>query len=174
MKEKLQAYLDGEITFTPILNIMLNNRTKDWYDELGKYITQNLEIEKIPHLQFLAEKLKKPKGLIKGLFKDRTYSSIAIFFLTSALNPKALKKMFGTPLKHNEFGEGIEGSKFDYASYFVTVDGMDLHIGYDNRGTMIEVDVQFDMNTGAVPDKDAERTLKALKALVDLYKEKAI
>jgi hypothetical protein len=171
---EIQKYLDGVKVITPIMNIMLNNRTKDWYDELGKYIVQNLEIEKIPSLQFFAEKLKEPKGLVKSMFKDRTYSSIAIFFLTSSLDPKALKKMFGTPLKHNEFGEGIEGSKFDYASYFVTVDGMDLHIGYDNRGTMIEVDVQFDMNTGTVLDKDAERTLKVLKALVDLYKEKAI
>ena len=104
MKEKLQALMKCEIEYTPILNIMLNNRTKDWYDELGKYIVQNLEIEKIPHLQFFAEKLKQPKGLVKSLFKDRTYSSIAIFFLTSALDPKSLKKMFGTPLKHNEFG----------------------------------------------------------------------
>ncbi len=178
MKEKLKAYMEGEANYTPILNIMLNNRTKDWYDELGKYIVATLDIEKIPHLAFYADKLK-PQGVVdkvkKTIFKDRTYSSIGIFFLTGALDDKALKTIFGKPLLHQEFGEGFgRRSKFDYASYFVTVDGMNIHIGYDHRGTGIEVDVPFDLYTGEVPDRAAEDTLRILKKLVDLYKDKVV
>jgi hypothetical protein len=30
-------------------------------------------------------------------------------------------------------------SKSSYASYFIQIDGVDFHIGYDHRGTEIEV-----------------------------------
>jgi hypothetical protein len=42
---KLKDYTSGKIHFTPIMNIMMNERTKDWYAELGKYITTKLDIE---------------------------------------------------------------------------------------------------------------------------------
>jgi len=40
---------------------------------------------------------------------ERTYSSIAILFTTSILDEFSLKKMFGDPIFHNEFGEGFDG-----------------------------------------------------------------
>ena len=98
MRQKLQDYSQGKIHYTPIMNLMMNNRSKDWYSELGKYIVDNLDIEKIPELAFYADKLKKQKTIVtkmKDYFNspDRTFSSIAISFLTSALDEEALKKL---------------------------------------------------------------------------------
>ena len=189
MRQKLQDYSQGKIHYTPIMNLMMNNRSKDWYSELGKYIVDNLDIEKIPELAFYTDKLKKQKTIVtkmKDYFNspDRTFSSIAISFLTSALDEEALKKLFGDPILHDEFGEGFEGEydeesdeygepqiKESYASYFVNVGGVDFHIGYDHRGTGIEIDIPFNMS-GDVKDSEVQKCFDGLKALVDLFKEK--
>ena len=92
----------------------MNNRSENWYAELGKYITETLDIEKIPYLDYFVDKLKERKGLITKI-KDfispesRNYTSIAIHFLTGVLDEKALENMFGKPLLHDEFGEGFDG-----------------------------------------------------------------
>jgi hypothetical protein len=118
MQDKLKLYASGGLNYTTLLNIFLNNRSEDWYDMLGRYIAQNLDISKIPALQFLADKLKEQEGLGRKVkdfagFRDRTYSSIGIFFLTDALEMTVLKKMFGEPILHDEFGEGFEGEYND-------------------------------------------------------------
>jgi len=64
MKNKLIDYTKGKIVFTPIMNIMMNNRSKDWYAELGKYITETLDIEEIPELEFLSSRLKEKKNIV--------------------------------------------------------------------------------------------------------------
>lgn len=187
MEQKLKDYTKGIIHYTPIMNIKMNNRSKDWYTELGKYITEELDIEKIPYLSFFADKLKERKGLITKI-KDfigpesRTYASIAINFLTGVLDEQSLRKMFGEPLFHDEFGEGFEGEydeetdergepdiKESYASYFVNVGGFELHIGYDHRGTGIEIETDGEWD---VSDKKAKECFDCLKKLVDLYKLK--
>ncbi len=186
MYNKLKQYSSGKLKFTPVMNIMMNNHSKDWYAELGKYITEVLDISKIPYLSFFEDKLKEKKGIVTKIkkfnfdSKTRTYSSIAISFISGVLDEKALKNMFGEPILHSEFGEGFDGeydeeedeygepeNKESYASYFVTVNDLDFHIGYDHRGTSIEIGLSFSMSAG-----NAEKCLDSLKKLVDIYKEK--
>ena len=115
---------------------------------------------------------------------EQTYSSIAIHFLTGSLDEQALKKMFGDPLYHSEFGEGFDGEYDDetdeysepeikefYATYFVEIDGVTLHIGYDHRGTGIEIESNYNMD-GHITKTEAEKCLKTLKKLVDIFKER--
>ena len=190
MKDKLQKYMNDEIFFTPIMNIMFNNRSKDWYAELGKYIDESIDISKVPDFAFY-EKFR-PKKNIATKIKDflsndsRFYFGIASMFITSTLDASALKKMFGEPVLHNEFGEGFDGEfdeelddylepeiKESYASYFVTINNVDIHIGYDHRGTDIEMNIGEKGNINYIPsDKDVELVFETLKKIVDLYKEK--
>jgi len=191
MEKDLQDYTGGKTYYTPIMNIIMNNRSENWYAELGKYIVETLDIEKISYLDYFVDKLKERKSLITKI-KDfispesRTYTSIAIHFLTGVLDEKTLERMFGKPLFHNEFGEGFEGEydeeadeysepeiKEYYASYFVNVGGTNFHIGYDHRGTHIEIQKpsKFKWN-GDISDKTAKKCFESLIKLVDLYKEK--
>jgi uncharacterized lipoprotein YehR (DUF1307 family) len=192
MEQKLKDYSKGKTYYTPIMNIIMNNRSENWYAELGKYINEKLDIEKIPTLSFLSDRLKERKNLVTKI-KDfispevRTYESISMFFLTSSLDEKALENMFGKPLLHDEFGEGFDGEydeetdeelepeiKESYASYFVNVGGTDFHIGYDHRGTGVEIQIpnKFNYTSGVFTDDDAKKCFESLKKLVDLYKLK--
>lgn len=192
MEQKLKDYTNDNIYYTPIMNIMMNNHSEDWYAELGKYITENLDIEKIPYLSYFSDKLKKEKSLITKI-KDfvspnnQTYTSIAISFLTGGLDEKALENMFGKPIFHDEFGEGFDGEydeetdeelepeiKESYASYFVNVSGTNLHIGYDHRGTSIEIELpnKFQWSDKGSSDLDVKNCFESLKKLIDLYKLK--
>jgi hypothetical protein len=191
MEQKLKDYTGGKKNYTPIMNIIMNNRSENWYAELGKYITEELDIEKIPYLGFYADKLKERKSIITKI-KDfispesRTYTSVAIHFLTGVLDEKALENMFGKPIFHDEFGEGFDGEwneekddydepeiKEFYASYFVNVGGTEFHIGYDHRGTGIEIEIPNKFNyDGNFSDEDAKKCFESLKKLVNLYKEK--
>ena len=191
MEQKLKDYTGGKKNYTPIMNIIMNNRSENWYAELGKYITEELDIEKIPYLGFYADKLKERKSVITKI-KDfispesRTYTSVAIHFLTGVLDEKALENMFGKPIFHDEFGEGFDGEydeetdeelepeiKESYASYFVNVDGTNFHIGYDHRGTNIEIEIPSKFNYDRnISDETAKKCFESLKKIVDLYKEK--
>lgn len=183
MKQKLQDYVSGKVNYTPIMNFFLNNRSKDWYAELGRYISQTLDITKNPELEYFNKLLSKTRSVItkiKDFKNDRTYSSIGIFFMTAVLNAEALKKMFGEPLYHSEFGEGFDGEydeetdeygepeiKEEYASYFVKVGNSNFHIGYDHRGTGVEIDKPISFS-----EKETQKVLEDLKKLVDFYKQK--
>lgn len=191
MRDKLQKYINGEIFFTPIMNIMINNRSKDWYAELGKYIDESIDISKVPDFAFYEK--NRPKNIatkIKDFLSNdnRFYFGIASMFITSTLDESALKKMFGDPVLHNEFGEGFDGEwneeedgydepeiKESHASYFVNVAGQEFHIGYDHRGTRVEIglDKKFNYNSD-ITDEQAEKCLEGLKKLFDLYKEKCL
>lgn len=46
MEQKLKDYTGGKTHYTPIMNIIMNNRSENWYAELGKYITETLDIKK--------------------------------------------------------------------------------------------------------------------------------
>lgn len=191
MKDKLQKYMNGEIFFTPIMNIMINNRSKDWYAELGKYIDESIDISTVPDFTFY-EKHRPKKNIatkIKDFLSDdsRFYFGIASMFLTSTLDEVALKKMFGDPILHDEFGEGFDGEwneeedeydepeiKESHASYFVNVAGQELHIGYDHRGTRVEIGLDKKFTYGDISDEQAKKCLDGLKKLFDLYKEKCL
>lgn len=190
MEQKLKDYKNGKIHYTPIQNIMMNNHSKDWYVELGKYINETLDTDNIPKLKFFSKKLKERKGLITKIKdfvspENQAYSSISINFITSVLDEKSLENMFGKPLLHDEFGEGFDGEydeetddygepeiKESYASYLVNVDGTNFHIGYDHRGTGVEIEVPKKFNHDENSDEDAKKCFESLKKLVDLYKLK--
>jgi hypothetical protein len=192
MEQKLKDYTGGKKNYTPIMNIIMNNRSENWYAELGKYINETLDIEKIPYLSYFSEKLKKEKSLITKIKdfvspNEQIYTSIAISFLTGGLDEKALENMFGKPIFHDEFGEGFDGEydeetdeelepeiKESYASYFVNVDGTEFHIGYDHRGTGIEIELpnKYQWSDKGSSDEDAKKCFESVKKLVDLYKEK--
>jgi hypothetical protein len=199
MEEKLKAYVDGKAKYTPQMNIMMNCgvRPRDMYSELGEYIDATIDISKEPQLEFLYEQLeeeKKNDGIvssIKGFFttKRSLFGSVSIFFITGTLDDKALRKMFGEPIFHDEFGEGFDGEwneenddydepeiKESYASYFVNIEGVDVHIGYDHRGTNIELGIPLNRDSTDEEDHKEKGALamKVFKALVDMYKEKAI
>lgn len=85
-------------------------------------------------------------------------------------------KRCGDPIYHNEFGEGFDKKKkYLYASYFVEIDGVWIHIGYDHRGTRIEIeytsDDVYDIHK-EIFKKDAEKCFNVLKKIIDIYKEK--
>lgn len=189
MEQKLKDYVSGEIHYTPINNIMLNNRSKEWFSELGRYIMDTLDTDSITELEFFSKKFKEEKNLITKIkdFIDKDKENRVLFFIassffTSVLDEQSLRKMFGEPLFHDEFGEGFEGEydeetdergepdiKESYASYFVNVGGFELHIGYDHRGTGIEIETDGEWD---VSDKKAKECFDCLKKLVDLYKLK--
>lgn len=125
-------------------------------------------------------------GHSKSTYYTNSYTEKASMFVTSTLDENALKKMFGEPILHSEFGEGFDGEydeetddflepgiKESYASYFVNVGGSDFHIGYDHRGTRIEIGLSKPFSYERKPsDQLAESCLQSLKDLFDLYKKK--
>jgi hypothetical protein len=97
--------------------------------------------------------------------------SLAIFFI-AGMEEDVLIKMFGYSIYHNDFGEGFIGEydedkeeygdpviKESYASYMIEIHNYVFHIGYDHRGTRIEVE----------PDINVDMLLDCLKELSKLY-----
>lgn len=118
--------------------------------------------------------------------RNTVVATLAINFLTGVLDNKALQNMFGNPILHDEFGEGFNGEydeetdeygepdiKESFASYFVTIGDTQLHIGYDHRGTSVEVKVpeKFNYDTN-FSNEYARMCFEALKSLVLFYKLK--
>ena len=159
MNYRLIEYINGKTKYTHQMNILLNDRKVDWYEKLGKYIISKYDGDLPVQLTYFKERLKKDK---------RAYDMISIQFITSMLNKESLINMFGSPDMHSEFGEGFDEDDHQghqYASYIVNVDGLNFHIGYDHRGTSVEVE-----STKGEPSP--ERLFKAMCVLVDIYKEK--
>lgn len=202
MKDKLEKYMKfGDSNhYTNILNIMLNNRSKDWFSELGKYVDDTIDISEIPGLSFyLSRKPSESKfknikdfGLFTNVDKKydsdmkNYYSGLSTMFTTAVLDDVSLRKMFGESILHSEFGEGFDGDWDEElqeykdsditescASYFITSGGVDFHISYDHRGTKIEIDLGKSYDSRPTDDM-AERCLGGLKSLVDLFKEKCL
>jgi hypothetical protein len=177
MKDKLKEYVEGNMNYTPIFNI-LNDLSKNWYAEIGKYIFNKFDGKLPKELKSFEDKIKEnKKKFIKNIHtndndKERTFLSIGILFLTSTLNKQSLIDMFGNPLMHNEFGEGFEHNKYkghQFASYFVNIDGYELHIGYDHRGTCIEIEDGLIYPSFQFPP---QKLFEVICKIVDLYKEK--
>lgn len=165
METKLSDYVSGKTNYVRMMTIALS-RVPSIYDELGSYIEEKLDMES--HF---------------GADYRKFIGNIAVYFLTSQLDPDSLKKMFGEPILHNEFGEGFYGKngkylkKWQYASYFVKVGNLNLHIGYDHRGTNIEVESSASTPHGSprrmsFSDDFIGECLNSLKTIVDLYVDK--
>jgi len=169
--ECLHKYTTEKINF--VKHLFFNNHSRDWFADLGQYIIETLEIEKIPQLEFLTSQSQS----------SRYMASLAIHFISSVLDEEALQKMFGPPLLHEEFGEGFTGKynpetddyeepeiKASYASYFVKIQNSLVHIGYDHRGTNIEFEGSFPSD-GRASDEVVNQQLEILKELVQLYQQ---
>ena len=112
---------------------------------------------------------KKPTLVqrIKGRKLNDIDISIGIFFLTSELDRDNLEMIFGKPIVHKKFGEGgIKGGK--YASYFPEINGKIIHIGYDHRGTSIEVKYGGDVFN--YTEEQCDEYFEIVKVLVDKYR----
>ena len=185
MNKNLKDYTEGITFYTPIINILMRERSKDWFNELGRYIVKTIDISKIPSLSFFVNRMKSQNSIITKIKNfDQEYDSIGIFFITETLDEKSLEKMFGKPLLHDKFGEGFKGKyndetdeydeseiKESYASYFINIDEVEFHIGYDHRGTNIEILMPSKFQH-EVSKEDSLRCFNALKSIVNLYKTK--
>jgi len=167
--QTLYDYIDGKINYTALMNIFLNDRTKNWYGLLGKYFLKKAKETDAEVPEYL--QVKDRRNVLKFLQqRDKEYESAGIMFVTALLDKDALEKMFkAQALYHDEFGEGLKGlnverkyNKRSFASYFVTLNDVEFHIGFDHRGTSIEVDTNV---------TDADTILKALYELIDVYFE---
>lgn len=146
----LKSYSEGQIRLTPILNILMNARSR-YYEKIGEYLFTKPKITKEINIALPNRKKR---------LDDDTLRFYGILFNTSML-ADGLRRMFGEPLLHDKFGEGVENEDADYASYFVVIDGNKYHIGYDNRGSSIECD----------PKLAPEQIVNNIKELIDLYEE---
>lgn len=106
------------------------------FEGVGVYRLQNQEIPENLNI-FLKKKLS-----FKHLFmsKNARFSNIAIDFFTKTLNVKYLEEKFGSAFYHNSFGEGVSNADKLYASYFININNVVFHIGFDNNGIVIEAD----------------------------------
>lgn len=160
MKDKLEKYVNGEINYSSLLTFFSKalNKNINIFEILGKYSWTEVLNKKLPSdLKYLEDKLLSDDKVIKKIdifnSKDRAYASLSTMLLThSDFVIDKLKELFGEPIYHDEFGEGFEGEydddtddygepdiKESFASYFVTIEGVDFHIGYDHRGLTIEI-----------------------------------
>jgi len=129
--------LESSGYYTHNMNILGNDRTVEyghWYNPIAKAVLKNLKGKKIP----FPFDIYIDKGNVDSVPEDRLFS-IYSFFICYLQNP--MKKKFGEPLYHSFWGEGFDDKKnFEYASWFLESNGVSLHIGYDHRGSSIEVD----------------------------------
>lgn len=162
--KELHDYVSGKFNLTPIQNILMNDYDNEWYSLIGKYFLEKWGEENLQEHKITLDRIKKGNKRDK----ETGYRMLGIFFITSHLNEETLKEMFGKPICHSEFGEGFDNKrKYDdrgnespeYCSYFLNIDGHKAHIGYDHRGTSIEVE------NGLKP----EEVFNMIKELVDRF-----
>jgi hypothetical protein len=120
--------------YTNNMNKLGSDRTSQ--GEIANTILKKLKGKKIP---FPFDIFVNDSN-IDNFPKDRLFSIYSFFICY--MNEPMIKK-FGQPLYHSEFGEGFDDKKLKkylYASYFIEVGGVEMHIGWDNRGSSVEVD----------------------------------
>jgi len=172
LQKTLDDYVAGRINFVSQMNIFMGaHRKKDYYMLLGKHFVKTFEKSGkiVPGIEIP----KGHKNFLRYLFdfkEQRAYTSAAIYLLTSLIDLKFLKSVFGEPLYHNEFGEGFDKEigvdpkhrRKSFLSYFVEIKNVKFHIGIDHRGTSIEIQ----------SDTTPQAALEALMELSDKYVEK--
>lgn len=148
MNKDLKDYIENN-NYINEFNILINDRSRKWYGELGQEIINIYGEDRLPEeLSYHFEMLKEEyKGELRS--RDSALSGIGISYVTSYLGEGKLESLFGEPIKHNEFGEGfheydendepINSVDEGHRSFFPIINGIKTHIGYDHRGTRIEV-----------------------------------
>lgn len=153
-KKLFKEYLDGDLHLVNIINILMNDMKNKWYSKIGEYFIETVGLD------FLEKNHPSIRENIKNN-RDNILRFIGILFITGYLNEQNLKKMFGEPIKHSEFGEGFERKrKYECCSYFVEVNGNILHITFDQRGTSIECEEKL----------TPIETFDTIKKLIDIFK----
>lgn len=164
MKEKLEKYANDEIKYIPLY--YWTNKHRELFPILGKYAYKEIFKRKIPKCFGVNE---------KTYLKYFALSSIILTHYEYILD--RLKENFGEPLYHNKFGEGFKGGyneetneydepeiKESFISYFVTIENVDCHIGYDERGLKVEIKEKTRY----------EYIISAMKKFIELcYKDRA-
>lgn len=151
--------LENDSYYTQILNTLGNDRSKPygfWYEPIGNEILKSLEGKK--EIPFPYDILIKDGDI--SVPKDRLFS-ICSFFICYLKKPTMRK--FGLPLYHSYFGEGFEDpklKKFEYASYFLEVNGIPTKIGYDQRGSSLYFDEK------ATPEQVCMATVELVRYLL--------
>lgn len=167
---KLNEYIKGKINLSPIINLIYNNNL---FEDIGEYIIDNVNIDNYPEFNYI-KKSKLPNSDL--------LSNYTIIFTTGILNDKTLKNMFGDPIYHNEFGEGFEGewdedindynepdNKFLYASYFLNINNQWVHIGYDHRGTRIELETPYNTYNPNISIEYYNKCVNTLKEIINIF-----
>lgn len=154
-QNELSLYVNDEVTYLCDLDDL--DDLQDYYSQIGGHFVS----KGLGHLN-----RHKPEN-------DGNVST-GIYVVCEYFNENILRKLFGEPLYHDEFGEGFEGeydeeledylepeNESSYASYFIEINNIVLHIGYDHRGTSFEVkDVDDSVSNQQVID--------AIKMLIDI------
>jgi len=166
---KLDDYVDGSLNIGSNMNVLINDRSQDWYNNIGEFAYNYYKKsgKSDPQMDMfvnMADRtIEDQSGLARLNPLKRTrppYSSFGIFIITG-MNRDVLEKMFGgEPIYHDHFGEGFDGEyneelddydepeiRESYASYMVEVNGYTFHLGYDHRGISIEVDTSLSAET---------------------------
>lgn len=173
---RLEDYVNGDLNLTSNLNILVNERSRDWYSYVGKelYEFYKRSGKNIPQIDMFStmidDQLAKEAKQIQSIGRritngTRQYSQLGIFVFTG-MEEDALIRMFGDePIYHDHFGEGFDGEwneeidDYDepergdsHASYMVEVDGKHIiHLGYDHRG--LGISVPSDLSAQALADE---------------------
>jgi hypothetical protein len=165
MRGYLDAYVNGEIHFTSWGNFA---HRMGLYEIMGEYLISEKGRE--PFRPLPTDRMKR----------ERVLGFESINYFTSDLDEKVLREAFGTPVNHDEFGEGFDDyedgtSEYDeegvatqdirdysFSSWFVELNGVVFHLGRDHRGTTIEI-----QSENRSPIDSDEDIIGAFKELID-------
>lgn len=150
MDKDLKSYIDNN-NLTSSFNILVSDMKNEWYTKLGEEIINIYGIDNMPLvLTYDVERLKDKK-FTQFNSKSSILRSIGIFYLTGYLYEGKLEELFGEPIRHSEFGEGFHEYaeddednqeiiiEEDFRSFFPIINNVKIHIGYDHRGTFIDI-----------------------------------
>lgn len=168
-EEKMNRMMRDVDKYTSLLNILMNDIKGKWYEKIGQHILDSFSGKLLVQLGFIT----RSSG--KDIYNDNNLRFLGISFMTGSLgdaglSPESMQKLWGNPIFHDNFGEGgIEGlyeeDTSGYASYFKTIGGLNFHIGYDHRGTGVEVMCPDRVNRGG--SITPESVFNSLKLLID-------
>jgi len=122
------------------LKINSNFSTYFFYRDLCDKLLKNIDINKLPMNCLYYKRYFDEKEDINS-----AKVGVSIMYFTDYLNDK-LELLFGDPCNHEKFGVGINNSNYLFSSYFISINNIKFHIGYDNNGMVIEVSKNTDKN----------------------------
>ena len=148
-EDALQKVLDGEIILTHMINVLYQNGVKgsiEIHDAIGGRIIDEIR-----------------PGIEKNQSNNRF---MFIMYFTSLLDGVVLREAFKRPLQHSHFGEGGEDMSTSYASYMLKIDNKYVHIGYDGRGTSVDLEEGTTLDeAGVILSTIVDETIKYIQPI---------